>query len=240
MTWHAGMQRCVVFGGSLLVATAMATTCIAAEIDTLTITHRDRGFSMKLDAVVDAPTSRVHAVLTDYARLGKLNPVITATSVKMTPNGQGDRVRTVIDGCVWFFCRQIVQVEDVTEPDPSTIIARIVPGAGDFESGQSYWRVTNEGQRTRLHYEAVRVAGFWIPPLIGPWAIDRTLREEFRNSVATLERLANQKSPHTRPDRGNRTVSVAPVPGRVTLSSSSLAAFPGVSAGSKARIDYSQ
>lgn len=191
------MQRCVVLGGGILAATAMATTCIAAKIDTLTITHRDRGFYMKLDAVVNAPAPRVHAVLTDYARLGKLNPVITATSVKMAPNGRGDRVRTVIDGCVWFFCRQIVQVEDVTKPDASTIIARIVPGAGDFESGQCYWRVTDEGQRTRLHYEAVRVAGFWIPPLIGPWVIDRTLREQFRSSIATLERLANQKSPPT-------------------------------------------
>ena len=191
------MQRCVVLGGGILAATAMATTCIAAEINTLTITHHDRGFYMKLDAVVDAPTARVRALLSDYARLGKLNPVITATSVKMAPNGQGDRVRTVIDGCVWFFCRKIIQVEDVTEPDPSTIIARIVPGAGDFESGQCYWRVTNEGRRTRLHYEAVRVAGFWIPPLIGPWAIDRTLREQFRSSIATLERLANQKSPPT-------------------------------------------
>lgn len=189
------MRRCAVSGGGILLATALASTCIAAEINTLTITHHDRGFTMKLDAVVDAPAPRVRALLSDYARLGKLNPGITATSVTMAPNGQGDRVRTVLDGCVWFFCRQIVQVEDVVEPDPSTIIARIVPGAGDFASGQCYWRVTSEGQRTRLHYEAVRVADFWIPPLIGPWAIDQALREQFTSTVATLERLASLKSP---------------------------------------------
>jgi hypothetical protein len=55
------------------------------------------------------------------------------------------------------------------------------------------WRVTDEGSRTRLHYEATRVAAFWIPPLIGPWAIKRTLREQLESGIVSLERVANQK-----------------------------------------------
>ena len=166
---------------------------IAAQIDAITVTHRDDGFKIAFDAVVDAPTQQVYAVLADYARLGKLNPIITAISVDVAPTGRGERVRSVIKACVWFFCRQIVQVEDVTEPDANTIVAHIVPGAGDFESGSCFWRVTNEGPRTRLHYEATRVAGFWIPPLIGPWVIRRTVREQLETSIVVLERLANQK-----------------------------------------------
>jgi len=185
----------LVLGAGLLLATLASTTCNAAQINSLAVTHHDGGFYIKLDAVVDAPTQRVYAVLSDYARLGKLNPVIAAMSVQKTPNGQGDRVRSVIETCIWFFCRQIVQVEDVSEPDPNTIVARIVPGAGDFESGSCYWRVTNEGSRTRLHYEATRVAAFWIPPLIGPWAINRTVREQFESSIATLEHVANLQLP---------------------------------------------
>jgi len=183
------------FGAGILLATATASIGIAAQIDTLTITHRDDGYRIAFDGVVDAPTPQVYALLADYARLGKLNPVITAMSVDIAPSGRGDRVRSVIEACIWFFCRQIVQVEDVTEPSPNTIVAHIVPGAGDFESGSCFWRVTNEGPRTRLHYEAVRVAAFWIPPLIGPWAINRSVREQFESSIVILERLANQKSP---------------------------------------------
>ena len=165
----------------------------AAEIRAITVSYRDDAFKIEFDAVVDAPARQVYAVLADYASLGKVNPVITAISVEVAPTGRGKRVRSVIRSCVWFFCRQIVQVEDVMESAPNTISARIVPGAGDFESGSFVWRVTDEGPRTRLHYEATRVAAFWIPPLIGPWAIKRTLREQLESSIVSLERVANQK-----------------------------------------------
>jgi hypothetical protein len=184
---------CVTVAAGALLAVLGAGFGIAAQIDAVTVTHRDDGFKIAFDAVVDAPTQQVYAVLADYARLGKLNPIITAISVEVAPTGRGERVRSVIKACVWFFCRQIVQVEDVTEPDANTIVAHIVPGAGDFESGSCFWRVTNEGPRTRLHYEATRVAGFWIPPLIGPWVIRRTVREQLETSIVVLERLANQK-----------------------------------------------
>jgi len=180
----------------ILLASLGQGTALAAQIDAITVTQRDDGFSIVFDAVVDAPARQVYAVLSDYARLGKLNPVITAVSVESAPAGRGERVRSVIKSCVWFFCRQIVQVEDVVEPDADTIVAQIVPGAGDFASGSCFWRVSGEGLRTRLHYEAVRVSAFWIPPLIGPWAIRRTVREQFESSIAALERIASQ-SPRT-------------------------------------------
>ena len=178
---------------AILLVTLEADIAIPAQIDSISVEHRDRGFNIVVNALVDAPSERVYAMLSDYARLGKLNPVITALSVDTTPTGRGERVRSVIEACIWFFCRKIVQVEDVMEPDPNTIVAHIVPGAGDFESGSCFWRVTREGPRTRLHYEATRVAAFWIPPLIGPWAIKRTMREQFESSVVALERLANQQ-----------------------------------------------
>jgi hypothetical protein len=167
----------------------------AAQVEGITVAHRDDGYKIVFDAVVDAPARQVYEVLADYASFGRLSPVITAMSVEAAPTGRGQRVRSVMKTCVWFFCRQIVQVEDVTEPDANTIVAHIVPGAGDFESGSFIWRVTDEGPRTRLHYEATRVAAFWIPPLIGPWAIRRTVREELESSIVLLERLANQKKP---------------------------------------------
>ena len=179
----------------VLLGILVASLGFAAQVERITVTHHDDSFKIMFDAVVDAPARQVYEVLADYARLGKLSPVITAISVDVAPSGRAQRVRSVIKTCVWFFCRQIVQVEDVMEPDANTIIAHIVPGAGDFESGSFIWRVTNDGPRTRLHYEATRVAAFWIPPLIGPWVIRRTVREELESSIVMLERLANQKKP---------------------------------------------
>lgn len=191
--WYARTNGCTVIAAGALLAVLGTGACVAAQIDAITVTHRNDGFKIVFDGVVDAPAQQVYEVLADYARLGKLNPVITAISVDSAPNGRGERVRSVIKACVWFFCTQIVQVEDVTEPDRNTIVAHIVPGAGDFESGWCFWRVTDKGPRTRLHYEATRVAAFWIPPLIGPWAIKRTVREQFESGIVVLERLANEK-----------------------------------------------
>lgn len=175
-----------------LIAAAGAGACVAAEVGAVVVSHSGNAFNIAFDAVVDAPATGVHAVLGDYARLGKLNPVITAISVESVPGARAERVRSVLKACIWFFCREIIQVEDVTRPDPDTIRASIVPGEGDFESGSCFWRVTGDGPRTRLHYEATRVAAFWIPPLIGPWAIERTLYQQLESSIALLERLANQ------------------------------------------------
>ena len=167
---------------------------IAAQIDAVTVTDRDDSYKIVFDAVIDAPPSRVHKVLVDFANIGKINPDVTDVSVDVAPTGRGEpRVRSVIESCVLFFCRQLVQVEDVTEPDANTILTTIVPGAGDFKSGSTLWRLTAEGPciRTRLHYEATRVAGFWVPPLIGPWAVKSKMREQLEYSILAVERLAN-------------------------------------------------
>ena len=141
---------------------------------------------------MNAPLAGVYAALTDFPALPELNPAIVAVSVEPVPQGPGVRVRTVLKSCIWFFCRKVVQVEDVVEPDAHTIDARIVPGLGDFKSGWSDWRLTAQGGRTHLHYEARRVPDFWIPPLIGPWAVEHSLRAQLLASLPVLQRLAGQ------------------------------------------------
>ena len=187
----ARSKRCAVLAAWGLLAVIRAGNAAAAGVDGVTVSSSREGFRIAFDAVVDAPAQQVYKVLSDYSRLGKLNPVITAISVESAPNGRGERVRSVIRSCVWIFCRDLVQVEDVTESTPNLIEAQIVPGAGDFASGWCFWRITSDGARTRLRYEAARVADFWIPPLIGPWAIERTLREHLQSSIEALERAAN-------------------------------------------------
>jgi hypothetical protein len=166
----------------------------AAQLNEVTVSNGAAGLRLTFDAAVDAPERRVFQVLSDYARFGRINPAIISMSVAPSPDGRGSRVRSVLRSCVWFFCRTVVTVEDVTEADGRIIEARIVPGLGDFDSGSSVWRLTAEGARTRLHYQSTRVAGFWIPPLIGPWVIKRSLHEQLEVGLRALERLAEQKS----------------------------------------------
>jgi carbon monoxide dehydrogenase subunit G len=167
----------------------------AAEVTALIISRNGDTYRISLDAVVKAPAPAVHAVLADYGRLAMLSPVIAEISVQRAPDGRSERVRSVLRSCFLFFCKEVVQVEDVTEPDNRTIVARMVPGLGDFSDGYCVWRITGDGERTRLHYEATRTIAFWVPPLIGPWAIRQTMREHLESSITALERIANQSAP---------------------------------------------
>jgi len=177
----------------LLLAAAHGARGSAAPTPAVEVKHRGAAFTVSFDAVVNAPLARVYAVLTDFPALPALNPAIVAVSVRPASGDRGVRVRSVLKSCIWFFCRKVVQVEDVVEPDAHTIAARIVPGRGDFKSGWSDWRLTAQGGRTRLHYEARRVPDFWIPPLIGPWAVEHTLRTQLLASLPVLQRLATAR-----------------------------------------------
>lgn len=164
----------------------------AAEVRAFAVSRNADTYYIRFDAVVAAPAPLVYERLADYAHLDKLSSVITSIKVEGAPGGNGERVRSVLRTCFLFFCREVVQVEEVTEPDNRTIVARMVPGQGDFKDGHCVWRITDDGNRTRLHYEATRTIAFWIPPLIGPWIIKQTMREHLESSMVALERIANQ------------------------------------------------
>jgi hypothetical protein len=177
----------------MMLLLPLSRSATAAHIDRFEVTRHDDGYEMTADAVIRAPADQVLALLTDYAHLDRINPDITASSFATGPSGVGERVRTVAHSCVWFFCRKLVQVEDVTQPDARTIVAHIVPGE-DFVSGSSLWQLRQEGPDTHLHYEATRKLAFWVPPFVGSAALKHSMREHFTFSIQALERLADHNS----------------------------------------------
>jgi len=181
----------VAAAAALLAGLAPATAVLAGP---LVVARHGAAYAITFESVVDAAPRQVYAVLSDYARLGELSPAIVSVRVMPAPGGRGVRVRSVLKSCVWVFCRSVVEVQDVVEPDGRTIVGRIVPGQGDFARGWAVWRVAALGGRTRVRYEASFVPAFWVPPLIGPWALERSLRADFDSSMPALERLANAKA----------------------------------------------
>lgn len=165
-----------------------------AEVKGLTVFHRDNTYYVSFDAVVDAPAQKVYRLLSDYAHLDRLSPAIIAVTVQPSPRGTGTRVRSVLRSCFLVFCKNVVEVEDVTQSDGQTIAAEIVPGAGDFRGGYTHWRIEAAGPRTRLHYEATRTPSFGIPPLIGSRMIKATMRNYLESSTVRLEYVLTENA----------------------------------------------
>ncbi len=144
--------------------------------------------------LVHAPAIIVHRVLTDYAHIYRMNPSITESEILPSPDNETVRVRTRIEGCVFFFCKDIDRVEDVREVSPGHLQAVIVPAHSDFTSGQADWRIHPVGEDSQVVYQAEITPAFFIPPVIGDYFVKRTIAREVVTSFAKLECIARIKA----------------------------------------------
>jgi hypothetical protein len=132
------------------------------------------------------------AVLTDYGFPDRLNPKVTKREIISRKNGI-TRVLTEIHSCVFFFCKDVALIQDVTVV-ANTIHASIVPDEGDFRSGHFRWSVSSGyNSSTQIAFEAIMEPDFFIPPLIGGFFIRKRLRQEILTTAANLETEATRE-----------------------------------------------
>jgi hypothetical protein len=148
---------------------------------------------------IDAEHRRVYRLLTDYAHLHRLSRSITNSEL-LYENPPQFRVRITTDGCVVFFCRQLVQVQDVFELKNGYILVRVLPEMSDFDYSENLWRIQpHPAGGTWVTFSSDLIPGFWVPPLIGTTLFKDKLLEESRLVMEGLERLATE--PHAEPRR---------------------------------------
>jgi hypothetical protein len=171
----------------LMLGTAAAP---AGEVLVSQVDHERGLYRIELDMRLDAGKGHVWRLLTDYAHYGQLNDAIRESEVLQRQGPGSHRVRTVTRACVYFFCKTVRQVQDVTEVPGRYISASVLPGQSDFRYGVARVYVWPEGAHTRVRLLAEVEPDFWIPPLIGPWIIGRKLQSEALETMRNVERLA--------------------------------------------------
>ena len=176
---------------ALLGAIALIPGCACAgEILNVAVEHFDQRYVVEIDARFAASPERLRALLTDYAHLQRINDSIRRSEVIEVNSPQHHCVLTEADVCVAVFCKHIVQVQDVSVLPDGSILATVRPTRSDFTYGVARWDFWQEPAGTRMRFRSEIEPGFWVPPLIGPWLIQRALHAETLKSVNNLERLA--------------------------------------------------
>lgn len=165
----------------------------AAELIGLEVDQAGKTYRVRLEMELDATTDRVHAVLTDYRQIHRLNPAIVESYLLPSPDGISARVYTRMESCVLFYCTGFSRVEDVRQRGPGEITAVIVPGLSDFKSGTAVWRIHASGNRSRLVYEASMQPDLFIPPLLGSYLLKQKLRDELLVSFKRIECCAKSR-----------------------------------------------
>ena len=166
----------------------------AAVIHDLKIEYRSGRYELVSHIYVDAPREAIFHVLTDYDHFNRISRVYEESGF-MEPAADGTPVvYTRMRGCVLFFCKNMTRVERLETREPGFIHTITLPEQSDFRYSISEWILEPEGSGTSVIYRAVLEPDFWLPPIIGPWALKRRLLE---GGAGTLDRIESLSQEHS-------------------------------------------
>lgn len=174
----------------------------AAEMLELEVSRDGNRYFVDSRTLIRAPMDTVYDVLSDYEHLHELSSVIEESRVVSRDEGRGEQVvYSRLRGCVLFFCRAIERYERLTLDRPGHIRARAInppPSAAPADDGTgghaysvSSWELTpGPDGGTEVVYSLEMEPDFWVPPLVGPWALKRKLASGAGDAATRVEQRA--------------------------------------------------
>ncbi|HEX2139751.1 MAG TPA: SRPBCC family protein [Woeseiaceae bacterium] len=161
----------------------------------MSVEYEDSRYHLESEVWLAAPPSDVYRVLTDYDQFVRFTSAFVE-SHDVAPDEQGrPRFYTRMEGCMLLFCKSLVRRGYLLLEPRSEIVAVAVPSESDFKYSRERWRLAEEGGGTLLLYDFEMEPDFWVPPVIGPWIIKRTLREDGIDVIDRIESLARGETP---------------------------------------------
>ena len=167
----------------------------SAELRDVYVEKIEKRYNLISYTYIDASAEDLFRVLIDYDLFTKFTSAF-AESRNVAPDEQGrPRFYTRMEGCVIWWCKSLVRNGYLLLKPSSEIIAIVNPDTSNFNYSRERWRLRKEGDGTLLIYEFDMEPGFWVPPVIGPFLIKRTLRSGATDAVERIEALAQGKEP---------------------------------------------
>jgi hypothetical protein len=161
--------------GLLLAMLLAVGPAAAVEIETVAVQKRGKNFRLQAASVVAAPPDFIFDVLMDFDHFHKLVAGMVVTSY-LPPEADGTIVGyTLVNSCAWIFCKRFEKVERMWPVPRRGLVTQAIPARSDFELYLTRWRLEEVPGGTRLHFEAKMRPDFWVPPLLGAWAVKRKL-----------------------------------------------------------------
>lgn len=154
----------------------------AGELLTHYLQEKDDHYILQLDMRINGYIDDVYAILTDYNNIHAINQSVIESRLIMS-DGDRHTVSVISEGCVWIFCERVQQLQHVTELGRGYIMTITDPEHSDMKYGHVLWHIEDEGDTTRVRYNADFVPGPWLPPLVGSSVFKEQL---FKQGVATI------------------------------------------------------
>ena len=176
---------------------------MAADIELLNVEKDGKVLQVDSVMVINAPQALVFAALADYEAFSELSDRYKQSRF-IDPAADGTpRIYTQVEGCVWFFCRTVERYARLELTPDEKIVAIVEPEQSDFFSGREQWSLEEAAGGTRVTYTHRMQPAFWIPPLLGVWAIRKALEQDALSAAKRIEALALQQGTTAEDDQSN-------------------------------------
>ena len=163
----------------------------AATMRSLDVDKKDERYSLVAETFLAAPADSIYAVLVDYDRMNRISSVYKEFGY-LEPDADGTPiVYTRMEGCAFIYCKSMRRVERLEMTPPHYIRTVTLPEQSDFKYAISEWLLEPVGDGTNVTYKLEMEPDFWVPPVIGPWFLKRTLMKGGTRAIERIERIAN-------------------------------------------------
>ena len=174
--------------GIFLFLFSLATE--SAELRDVNVELEDARYHLTSETYFEVSREALYAVLTDFEKFEKFTSAIVE-SRNTEPDEKGrPGFYARMEGCVLLFCKSFIRTGYLTLSPISEIVAESIPEESDFVLSRERWELAEEGKGTLMIYEFEMIPAFWVPPVIGPFYIQRALRGGAERAVDRIEALA--------------------------------------------------
>ena len=167
----------------------------AVELRNVDVDRKNGRYFLASKVWFDVDVESLYAVFLDYDLSSKFSSFIVE-SRNLDPGENGQRrfyIRN--EGCVWFFCKSFERTGYVEHEPHNFIRSTADAEASDFHASLESWTFEAEGEGTVVEYHFEFEPKFWIPPLIGPYVLQRKLENDSVRALHRIEALAQDRQP---------------------------------------------
>ncbi len=178
---------------SLLLGTALSLNSLvvrSAELRDVTVDLRNDRYRLTSETYLDVSRESLYAILSDFEQFEKFTSAIVE-SRNTEPDERGrPGFYSRMQGCVLLFCKSFIRAGYVLLSPIAEIVAISNPDESDFKFSREHWQLIPDGDGTIMIYDFELEPAFWVPPVIGPFVIQRALRSGAERAVNRIEALA--------------------------------------------------
>ena len=173
---------------ALLIAAPLA--CSGAELLDVSVELDDERYRLYSEVHFDVSQEAMYSLLTNFELFERFTSAIVE-SRNLPEDDQGrPGFYARMEGCVLMWCKSFIREGYLMLSPRAEIVAIAKPEDSDFKYSRERWQLVPNGEGIVLIYDFEMVPDFWVPPVIGPYLIQRALKGGAQRAVVRIEALA--------------------------------------------------